>query len=46
VEALERNADGHYLLRVRGLAEPLAVSRRLAAEVKESLERGGVNFRR
>ncbi|MGC4029092.1 MAG: LytTR family DNA-binding domain-containing protein [Steroidobacteraceae bacterium] len=39
VAALERNAEGQYLLRLRGIAEPLAVSRRLAAEVKEALER-------
>ena len=37
LEAIERQADGSYLARVRGMAEPLAVSRRLAGELKARL---------
>lgn len=40
IEALERNDAGQHLLRLRGLAEPLAVSRRLAALVRERLQPG------
>jgi two-component system response regulator AlgR len=38
VSALERSADGGYQLAVRGLAEKLAVSRRLVAELKQRLK--------
>jgi len=37
LEAVERQADGSYLARVRGMPEPLAVSRRLAGELKARL---------
>lgn len=39
VETMERGAEGQYLLRLRGVAEPLGVSRRLVTEVKDALER-------
>jgi two-component system, LytTR family, response regulator AlgR len=41
IEALERSADGHYRVRLRGLAESLPVSRRAAAELKERIAPGG-----
>ncbi len=37
LEAVERQADGSYLARVRGMADPLPVSRRLAGELKARL---------
>lgn len=37
LEAIERNEDGSYYARLRGMAEPLPVSRRLAAELKARL---------
>ena len=35
LERIERDADGQYLVRLRGAAAPLAVSRRMAGELKE-----------
>jgi two-component system, LytTR family, response regulator AlgR len=35
LERIERDADGQYLVRLRGCAQPLAVSRRMASELKE-----------
>jgi two-component system, LytTR family, response regulator AlgR len=35
LERIERGADGQYLVRLRGCAAPLAVSRRMAGELKE-----------
>lgn len=40
IEQLVRGADGHYVVHLRGLVEPLAVSRRLAADVREALDGG------
>lgn len=37
IRALERDAEGQYQVVVEGLAEPLAVSRRMAAELRERL---------
>lgn len=38
VEALERAADGGFALRLRGVPEPLAVSRRQLADLRKRLE--------
>ncbi|HXZ59790.1 MAG TPA: LytTR family DNA-binding domain-containing protein [Steroidobacteraceae bacterium] len=35
LEGIERGADGQYFVRLRGCAAPLAVSRRMAGELKE-----------
>jgi two-component system response regulator AlgR len=35
LEAIERNAEGQHFVRLRGCASPLAVSRRMAGELKE-----------
>jgi len=35
LERIERNADGQYLVHLRGCAAPLEVSRRMAGELKE-----------
>jgi two-component system response regulator AlgR len=35
LEGIERNADGQYFVRLRGCEAPLAVSRRMAGELKE-----------
>jgi two-component system, LytTR family, response regulator AlgR len=35
LERIERNADGQYLVRLRGCEAPLPVSRRMAGELKE-----------
>jgi two-component system response regulator AlgR len=35
LERIERSADGQYLVRLRGCAAPLAVSRRMAGELRE-----------
>lgn len=35
LEAIERGADGQHFVRLRGCAAPLAVSRRMAGELKE-----------
>ncbi|HVP34716.1 MAG TPA: LytTR family DNA-binding domain-containing protein [Steroidobacteraceae bacterium] len=35
LERIERGADGQYFVRLRGCAAPLAVSRRMAGELKE-----------
>jgi two-component system, LytTR family, response regulator AlgR len=35
LEAIERNAEGQHFVRLRGCAAPLAVSRRMAGELKE-----------
>lgn len=35
LERIERSADGQYFVRLRGCAAPLAVSRRMAGELKE-----------
>jgi two-component system response regulator AlgR len=35
LERIERSADGQYLVHLRGCAAPLAVSRRMAGELKE-----------
>jgi two-component system response regulator AlgR len=37
VERIERNADGQYLVHLRGCEAPLQVSRRMAGELKERL---------
>jgi two-component system, LytTR family, response regulator AlgR len=37
IEAVERAADGTHLVRLRGVAQPLAVSRRMAGELKTRL---------
>lgn len=37
IEAIERNDEGHHLVRLRGIAEPMQVSRRLVAEIKARL---------
>lgn len=37
LKALERDADGQYRVIIEGLAEPLAVSRRMASELRERL---------
>ncbi|MEO6080182.1 MAG: LytTR family DNA-binding domain-containing protein [Steroidobacteraceae bacterium] len=37
IEAVERNAEGHHLIRLRGVSEPMQVSRRLVAELKTRL---------
>jgi len=38
LERIERNADGQYLVRLRGCDAPLQVSRRMAAELRERLK--------
>jgi DNA-binding LytR/AlgR family response regulator len=35
LERIERNADGQYLVRLRGCEAPLQVSRRIAGELRE-----------
>lgn len=35
LEAIERDGDGQYFVRLRGLPERLAVSRRMAGELRE-----------
>ncbi|MEP7314113.1 MAG: LytTR family DNA-binding domain-containing protein [Pseudomonadota bacterium] len=35
IEAIERNDDGHYHVRLAGMTDPLQVSRRLAGELKD-----------
>jgi two-component system, LytTR family, response regulator AlgR len=35
LDAVERNAQGQYFVRLRGCAEPLQVSRRMASELRE-----------
>lgn len=35
LDAIERNAEGQYFVRLRGCAEPLQVSRRMASELRE-----------
>lgn len=37
IEAVERNAEGQHCIRLRGMAEPLLVSRRLIGELKTRL---------
>jgi len=37
IEAVERHADGHHLIRLRGVGEPMQVSRRLVTELKTRL---------
>jgi two-component system response regulator AlgR len=37
IEAVERDAEGHHLIRLRGVHEPMQVSRRLVAELKTRL---------
>jgi two-component system, LytTR family, response regulator AlgR len=37
IERIERNTDGQYLVHLRGCAQPLQVSRRMAGELKERL---------
>lgn len=37
IEAVERSADGQYSVRLRGIAEPLSVSRRHASDLKAKL---------
>lgn len=37
VEAIERTDDGHHLVRLRGVDEPMQVSRRLVADLKARL---------
>ncbi len=37
IEAVERDAEGHHLIRLRGVSEPMQVSRRLVAELKTRL---------
>lgn len=37
VEAVERDAEGHHLIRLRGVSEPMQISRRLVAELKTRL---------
>ena len=37
IEAIERSEDGHHLIRLRGVSEPMQVSRRLVAELKTRL---------
>jgi len=41
IEAIERNADGQYQIRLRGREERLAVSRRLATELRTRFELPG-----
>jgi two-component system response regulator AlgR len=41
IECLEKDAGGKYVLRLRGCAEPLLVSRRQVGEVKRYLRRAG-----
>jgi two-component system, LytTR family, response regulator AlgR len=38
IEGIERDADGQYQVRLRGIAEALPVSRRLAPELKQRFE--------
>lgn len=38
IEAVERDAEGHHLIRLRGVGEPMQVSRRLVAELKTRLQ--------
>lgn len=35
LQSIERNADGQYFVRIRGCADPLQVSRRMASELRE-----------
>jgi DNA-binding LytR/AlgR family response regulator len=35
LERIERDADGQYFVRLRGSPAPLAVSRRMAGELKD-----------
>ena len=35
LDRIERNADGQYFVRLRGCEAPLAVSRRMAGELRE-----------
>lgn len=42
LDAIERSADGRWLVRLRGCAEPLQVSRRMASHLRE---RYGFRFR-
>jgi two-component system, LytTR family, response regulator AlgR len=37
LERIERNADGQYLVYLRGCEAPLQVSRRMASELRERL---------
>jgi two-component system, LytTR family, response regulator AlgR len=37
IEAVERSAEGHHLIRLRGVNEPMQVSRRLVTELKTRL---------
>jgi two-component system, LytTR family, response regulator AlgR len=37
IEAVERSAEGHHLIRLRGISEPVQVSRRLVTELKTRL---------
>jgi two-component system, LytTR family, response regulator AlgR len=37
IEAVERDAEGHHAIRLRGVNEPMAVSRRLVSELKTRL---------
>jgi two-component system response regulator AlgR len=41
IEAIERNAEGQYQIRLRGREERMAVSRRLASELKAHFEMPG-----
>lgn len=41
IELIERNDEGHYLVRLRGAAEPIQVSRRLVADLKQKLGLSG-----
>jgi two-component system response regulator AlgR len=38
LERIERNADGQYLVHLRGCDAPLQVSRRMASELRERLK--------
>jgi two-component system response regulator AlgR len=35
LEGIERNADGQYYVRLRGLPTPMQVSRRMAGELRD-----------
>jgi two-component system response regulator AlgR len=37
IDAVERDAEGHHVIRLRGVGEPMQVSRRLVAELKTRL---------
>jgi two-component system, LytTR family, response regulator AlgR len=37
IETVERNAEGHHQIRLRGVSEPMQVSRRLVTELKTRL---------